>query len=318
MDKRGNIWLADQTVETAVAGTIDLAGKRPVVHATTELIPSFISIPVEGAEGKTDVHMLPFGPEHEEWLIYANTPDGTAVTVANAYTSMRNDQGHQDLTGQWSISGDHVAEGTEYASVRVKIRNFDLWRRPVIQLNPDTRVPVVTLPENESPSVAALAPRAQLALEAAEEGRRQDAETYWIVATHLLRLRLDQVLASFARPIRDLVTIATNSRSAITELQLMRHAAGGSDRTATEDAEWVRLMHHSLLEPTAPAGRPEDRIVPYRDVGQVGYATWLSKSTVLDVIPTLVANQVALSATSLETSSSSSQVPPRDSTAKST
>jgi hypothetical protein len=100
------------------------------------------------------------------------------------------------------------------------------------------------------------------------------------------------LLKGFVKPLSDLVTIATNSRSWPLAIELRPEA----------DALWADLRHPLLdaPEPLPPAARREYQVVHYSDVRLQGLAAWLAEAPELDVIPTLVAGQVGQSGPSIE------------------
>jgi len=304
MDEEVKIWLADEGIGSAISGAVDLTGDRPIASASGELTPFFDIIPAADTEGDQELHPRPFGPDHESHLVHARITGDVALTIARAYTSYREGDGsRQDLKGEWAVTGGHVTEATAYAAARIKIRNLDRWREGFIHLDPMTRQPTPVLSDRaEIPVPApALGPRAELSLELATSGE-EAAETYWIVAQHLPRLELDQILGQFAKPVSQLVTIACNSRSPMVEVQLMEHTQGKRNGEPASGAPWLQLHHHPLLDRTASEPRPpyDNRVVHYSDVGLAGFATWLSNVPALDVIPTLIAKQVPQPPTSLE------------------
>ncbi|WP_143465902.1 HEPN domain-containing protein [Kribbella sp. ALI-6-A] len=288
MTGQTQIWnVADTTRK--LTGSVDLTLRRPTVSVDGELTPAYEER-ATNLPGETEVVDLPFGPEQEQIFVHAEAPDIGAITIAEGYTSGRNfDPNAQIITGRWALVGGHVDAETKYVSARVRIQNFDFWRRAYIAgLDPETRRPIIVKTAEEPPCpVPHLGGNAEIRLEETSDG----GEDYWIVLDGV-QLNLERILKDFVKPLSDLATIAIGSQSWSVSIQLRTSA----------DSPWS-ILCHPLLDtphPVPPKAKREHQVVHYADVRLQGLAAWLANSVSLDVIPTLVAGQVGRTGPSLE------------------
>jgi len=199
----------------------------------------------------------------------------------------------------------------------MRIHHLDAWQEPGIEVRrEDGMLKLVSAVVEADPvPVPALGPTARIALESGDVADEQPdgavavRREYRLLVDRLTGLDLDAVLGRIVQPLAHLVTIAVNDRAPIIALEFLQHADPqhpqhpGGDTTGTWHGPWLGV-HHPLIDRsagTSPGQRRGDQVVRFSDVGLPGLATWLAEIENLDVIPTLLADQIGQPSSFLET-----------------
>lgn len=314
----GAFWLVTDP-EQRVNGDLDLAGRFPTLRLDGALTPwlkpgSTITSP----DGTTTTRLspAPAGPDHESHLIHGHVGLTIPVTVGDAFTRRR--QGlallggkeEQTLSGAWGVYGAHVTAETRYVAARVQLRHLPAWARlPSLSWQTDgTTLSAMSKLSHPAPvPVPSLGAAATVRLRSTHgvvDHADRPAVTLHhdrsIVVDHIDPLTLDELLRRVVAPLSALLTLAIDAAAPVVALDV-RVDGGEPVAPEVEEAGWLPVAHPIVRRDEAPHVPDNLHIASFGDIGVAGMAAWLDVAPSLDVIPTLVTEQIGMPDSTIET-----------------
>lgn len=313
----GTFWLASNPNER-VDGDLDLARHFPTLRLdgalTPWLMPGSTTTSPEGTT-TTILSPAPDGPDHESHLVHGHVDLAVPVTVGGAFTRRR--QGlallggseQQTLAGTWAVLGAHVDAQTHYVAARVELRHLPAWARlPGLRWKAEGSMLTAesTLTHPEPVPVPSLGGAATVTLRPthgfvyqADRPAITVQHDLSVVVDHIDPLTLDDLLQRVVAPLSALLTLAIDAPAPVIALHVQ--VEDGARPTAELEPGWISVAHPIIRSEQAPSAPDHLHIAEFNDIGLTGIAAWLDVAPSLDVIPTLVAEQIAMPDSAIET-----------------
>jgi hypothetical protein len=112
-------------------------------------------------------------------------------------------------------------------------------------------------------------------------------------------ITLDEVLRRVVTPLSSLLTLALGAPAPVISIEAR---IDGPDLSADPNqSPWLQVSHPILRDERGPVIEGHMQLVRFSDVGIAGLAAWLDVATSLDVIPTLVADQIGAPDSTIQT-----------------